>query len=363
MGSGGPAQPPVETATGGEVLTTAGVIAIANLHAQIEGMKLEAVAGRLTVSAGVRLVELITLRGHVLGRIADYEWAETLADQLTNDFPSDGDAFLALARTRGTFHLFEDALTDLDHAERLGADPTLVDAERATILQAIGQYEQALTIYTEAVERRADFKSLGDLATSYAERGEIADAESCFTESRVRYRGVSPIPLAQLDFTRARMWVAQGDLDRGRMWLGAAVRRLPAYAPAVGLLAKVEAALGETDSAIARLLSLAVSSDDPDYQAQLARLLGEAGRWEEAREWGDRAAARYDELVGRHPEAFADHPAGFWLEAGAETRWATRQEKVKREVGPSRRTYELAGAKHVDRSEGQTVTSSLEVKA
>jgi tetratricopeptide (TPR) repeat protein len=90
-------------------------------------------------------------------------------------------------------------------------------------------------------------------------------------------------------------------------WLGAAHRRLPDYAPAQGHLAEVEAALGETDSAIARLRPLTITSDDPDYPAQLARILSEVGRVEEAREWRARAAARYDELLARHPEAFADH--------------------------------------------------------
>jgi hypothetical protein len=102
------------------------------------------------------------------------------------------------------------------------------------------------------------------------------------------------------------------------MWLGAAHCRLPGYAPAQGHLAEVEAALGETDSAIARLRPLTISSDDPGYAVQLARILSGVGRVGEAREWRSRAAVRYDELVARHLEAFADHAAEFWLEAGAD---------------------------------------------
>lgn len=324
-----------------ELPTTAGVIAIANLHAQIDGLRWEAAAGRLTMSAQAGLIDLIVLRGHVLGRIADYEWAEALAEQLTQVAPADGDALLARARTRATFHRFDDALTDLDRAQRLRADATSVDAERAAIFQALGHYEQALAIYTEAVERRVDFSSLGDLATLYAERGEIAAAESCFNESRERYRSVSPIPLAQLDFKHAHMWMAQGDLDRAHMWLDVAVRRLPAYVPAQGHLAEVEAALGETDAAIARLRPLTSSSDDPDHAAQLARILGEAGRSGEADEWRDLAAARYDELVERHPEAFADHAAEFWLEAGADPRRALWLAETNLAVRQTRRAYEL----------------------
>ena len=113
------------------------------------------------------------------------------------------------------------------------------------------------------------------------------------------------------------MWMSEGRLDDAQTSFDSARRRVPAYAPAQGHLAEVEAQLGEVKSAVARLYSLAVSSDDPDYAAQLARILGEAGLAHESRQWCRLAAARYDELIGSLPEAFADHAAEFWLAAGA----------------------------------------------
>jgi tetratricopeptide (TPR) repeat protein len=124
-------------------------------------------------------------------------------------------------------------------------------------------------------------------------------------------------------------------------WLGAAHRRLPDYAPAQGHLAEVEAALGETDSAIARLRPLTITSDDLDYAAQLARILSEVGRVEEAREWRARTAARYDELLARHPEAFADHAAEFWLQAGADPHRALSLATMNLEVRRTPRAHEL----------------------
>jgi hypothetical protein len=88
---------------------------------------------------------------------------------------------------------------------------------------------------------------------------------------------------------------------------------VPAYAPAQGRLAEVEAELGEIDSAIARLSPLAVSSDDPDYAGQLARILADAGRESEARHWSGLAAARFDRLVTPSPTMQPE----FWLAAGA----------------------------------------------
>ena len=63
-----------------------------------------------------------------------------------------------------------------------------------------------------------------------------------------------------------------------------------------------------------------VSSDDPEYAATLAGVLDDAGRPLEAEHWRDIAAARYDELVSRHPEAFADHAADFWGSVAATRR-------------------------------------------
>jgi hypothetical protein len=69
-------------------VTTAGVIALGNLEARIDGQVSRATPGRLSVDERAELVELIALRGHVLGSIADAERAETLADEVVDQVPS-----------------------------------------------------------------------------------------------------------------------------------------------------------------------------------------------------------------------------------------------------------------------------------
>jgi tetratricopeptide (TPR) repeat protein len=297
--------------------TTSGVIALANLQAQIDGMEAQAAVGWLAMAGRANLIDLLLLRGHVLGRIADYERAVALAEQLVRDGPADSSAFLVRARTRATLHRFAEALTDLDAAERIGLDRAALGAERAAIFQALGRYDDALALRRNAAERRPDFATLGALAGLQAERGWFADAERLFAEARRRYQRVSPFPPAMLDFQRGLMWLEQGDLRTARLWLEAAQRRVPAYAAALGHLAEVGAALGQREAAIARLRPLAASSDDPEYAAQLAGVLSDAGQEQEARDWRAKAAARYDELIARHPAAFVDHATEFWLTIGA----------------------------------------------
>jgi tetratricopeptide (TPR) repeat protein len=219
---------------------------------------------------------------------------------------------------RGVFHRFASALTDLDTAATLGGEHVDLDAERAAIYQALGRYDEALAIRREAADSHADFSALAALAGVHGERGEMDEAERWFSAATRCYRGTSPFPLAMLEFQRGKLWIEHDDLRRARAWCDVAVRRLPAYVPAQGHLAELDAALGQTAAAIARLRALALASDDPDYATQLGRILANAGQTEEAQTWRGKAEARYDELLARHLDAFADHAAEFWLTVGGD---------------------------------------------
>lgn len=309
-----------------EPVMTSGTIAVTNLHAQIDGLAVrlsraatgEAQGAPMAVAQGAVLIDLLNLRGHILGRVADYERAAELAERLVHAAPEDGMALLARARTRATLHCFAEAVADLRAAARSGADAAVLDAERAVVLQALGCYSDAMALIRKAGERQSDFTTLGALAVLQAERGEVTEAERLFDEARRHYQGTSPFPLAQLDFRRGVMWHREGDVDAARSWYEAARCRVPGYAPALGHLAEVELLRGATHDAIALLRPLTRTSDDPEYAAHLAAALHRSGRVHEAKRWRERAAARYDELVLCHPEAYADHAADFWLTVGAD---------------------------------------------
>lgn len=329
---------------GSNLRTTSGALAMINLDAQIAGQEAGARQGRLSLEARIGWIEAIAERGHILGRIADVERANELADALPCEHPGEAAALMARARAKARFHLFAEALADLDEAARMNADPAALAAERAAVLQAIGDYDAALPLLRAALERRADFFSLGALAVFHAERGETVIAERYFDETLAAYRGVSPIPLALLGFQRGHMWMSR-DLERARASFSEAVRLLQAYAPAQGHLAEVEAALGDVEAAVARLLPLTLSSDDPDYASALAGILRGSGRAAEADRWRARAAARYEDLLARHPDAFADHLAAFWLEHGGDPQRAlalARRNLETRQTPRARKLVERA---------------------
>jgi tetratricopeptide (TPR) repeat protein len=316
---------------------TNGTVALLNLQAQIEGLEPHAT----TVESRAALIDLIILRGLILGSISDYERAGQAADRLVQDASTEAAAFVARARTRAVFHRFADAVDDLDRAERLSPEHAATSEERAVIFQALGRFEEALAIYEKIADRQWSFEETAALAGLWADRGDTDAAERLYADSQLRYAGVSPFPLALLDFQFGAMWMRQGRLNQARTCFVAAIRRVPAYASAQGHLAEVEAELGEPDAAVARLYPLAISSDDPDYAAQLARILGEMGRTDASRAWCRLAAARYDELIAAHPEAFADHAAEFWLAAGSDPEKALPLARLNFEVRKTPRAYEL----------------------
>ena len=168
---------PMPTSSAGRSQTTDGSIALRNLDAQIEGLQVEAMSGYSTAETQLCLIDLLVLRGRMLGRIADYRRAEQLANQFVRETGS-VESFLGRARIHALFHRFPAALDDLDIAQDLSIDEAAAEEERAAIFQGLGRYDEALALRKQAVDRCPTFESLAALAGLYAERGEIEAARA-----------------------------------------------------------------------------------------------------------------------------------------------------------------------------------------
>ncbi|MBD2465688.1 hypothetical protein H6G89_32375 [Oscillatoria sp. FACHB-1407] len=324
-----------------EFRTTDGAIALINLNSQIEGQLWQFRRRNISAVQGAGLVELFAMRGQFLSNIGDYEYASQLAEQLVQKFPTDANSFFARARTHTIFHRFSAALADLNCSEQLGYDDSHVNAARATILQAIGHYEQALTIRQRAVETNPNIDTLGAFAVLQLDRGDFVTAEQLMIAAQESYSGISPFPIAWLYFQWGHLCVQAGNLSCACAWFKAASHRFPAYAAAQGHLAEINAALGNDEVAIILLRPLALSADDPDYAAQLSSILSKTGQDAEAKHWRTVAAIRYEELVDCYPEAFADHASRFWLGTGADPLKALQLAQKNLEVRQTPQAYSL----------------------
>jgi tetratricopeptide (TPR) repeat protein len=294
---------------------TSGRIALANLSAMIDSMELRRAEGRSFENL-VTLSELLFVRGDLLGRLADHDRAELIATQAIALTPGSASALYIGARLAGRFHRFQEANALLVRALAAGHPEEQIDTEKAALLQATGQYGEALALRERLAIEDPAIHTLGALGTLLAEMGEWVKAQECYAAALAADEGVSPIPCAQLLFEWGVSTMRCGDLNRAEEILLDLDAILPQHVPGRGHRAEVALARGHLDLARSLIMPVLDTSDDPEYRATYAEILGACGECEAAATEAARAAAAYEALLARRPEAYADHAAAFFMGIG-----------------------------------------------
>jgi tetratricopeptide (TPR) repeat protein len=294
---------------------TSGRIAIANLSASIDGLERCRVE-RASFDDLATLSMRLFVRGDLLGRIVDHDRAELIANEATAMAPAAASALFIRARLADRFHRFEEANTLLDQALAAGYSRQEVDRERAALLQATGKYREAVILRQRLAEDDPGIGTLGALASLRAEMDEWAEAEAWYAAAVDADRGVSPLPCAQLLFEWGVSAMRRGDLDRAEAMFVELDAILPAHVPGRGHRAEVALARGRLDVAVALITPLLEIADDPEYRATYAEILAARGEHDAAASEATRAAAAYERLLARRPEAHADHAAAFFMGIG-----------------------------------------------
>lgn len=290
---------------------SSGRIAVSNLSAVIESLELRCVEGA-TFEDLVALSKLLFVRGDLLGRIVDHNRAELVAEEAIACSPDIGSALYIRARLAGRFHRFAEANALLDQALAAGHPGQEIDLEKAALLQATGQYNEALVLRERLAQDEPGIQTLGALASLLAEMGQWAAAENCYAVALNADEGVSPIPCGQLLFEWGVSAMRQGDLDRAEAIFTELNAILPQHVPGRGHRAEVALTRGQLEVAAALIEPLVETADDPEYRAIYAEILAARGDREAAGE-AERAAAGYELLLARRPEAYADHAAAFFM--------------------------------------------------
>jgi tetratricopeptide (TPR) repeat protein len=301
--------------------TTNGDIARRNLEAELAQAERQHDARPSDPARTRALVDRLFLRAQLYGRLADYDRADALAEAAVALAPESGDAHLLRARARAALHRFGNALAELDRARRLGADEDAVQHVRVGVWQATGRVDEALVYLRAWRQGRPDLTTYAAEAAALADRRDYPRAEAAFGEAGRHYADVSPFAVAWLEFQEGHMWESAGRSDRARPLFESALARLPGYAAAAAHLARIAAAFGDPagqGQAAALLEPLVTRSDDPEYLGQLGALYRQMGRAAEGARLVRQAAGAYDALLARHPEAFYDHAARFFLHVGGD---------------------------------------------
>jgi tetratricopeptide (TPR) repeat protein len=293
---------------------TSGRIAIANLSAVIDNLGLHR-SEHATFDNLVALSKLLFFRGDLLGCIADHDRGELVATEAAALTPDSASALYIRAQLAARFHRFDEAAGLLEQALSAGYSTREIDIEKAAVLQATGQYREALVLRESLAKKNRGIHALGTLASLLAEMDQWAAAETCYAAAIDADNGVSPLPCGQLIFEWGVGAMRRGDLEHAEAIFAELDAILPAHVPGRGHRAEVALARGQLDVAEELITPLLATSDDPEYRATYAEILAARGDGQAVSEAG-RAAAEYELLLARRPEAYADHAAAFFTGVG-----------------------------------------------
>ena len=265
--------------------------------------------------AAKALVSSLLTRVRFKNSFADLDEADSITKRYVDAAPDSADAWLLKAEVDTALHRFVEAEAAIERASSLGALPDTIIARRATILTATGRAADVLANAQARATEDPSFSSLAQLASVYQALGDNERSSITYADALKAYNDVSPFAVAWVQFERA-MLVIDSDPDASIALFDEALFYLPSYVSASTDRASAMAASGDVDGAIEALLALCAVVDDPEPAGLLAALLIEEGRADEAAQWRERASLGFESLLARHPKAFADHAAEFYLRVG-----------------------------------------------
>ena len=280
-----------------------------------------------------------------LGDLDALDRLEALAARLAGAAPSFR-AALIQAEVASMTHRFDDARSHLARAALLGGPGDEIARHTLTIDQACGVDPDAVLAARRTAAESGQLEDLVPLGAALADLGRCSEADVVYRRALYAYDGLSPFPLAWACFQLGMLWgelARAPDPDLATLWYRRAIAYLPGYVKARVHLAEICASQDRYGDAEA-LLRPALSSTDPEVRWRLADVLTGQGRLEEAQAQLGAARAGFDDLLGRHLLAFADHAAEFYAGSGGDCRRALALAHANVANRPTRRALDQAHA-------------------
>ena len=331
--------PPGPSATDGE-------IAAINLESARRGAWTRFARDPRLPGVAEALVDLDRLTLQFLGDLGALDRLETLASDFARVDDSSR-AALVQAEVASTAHRFDDARGHLARAALLGGPGEAIERHSLTIDQACGvELEAVLAARQRIAAATGRLEDLVPLGAVLADLERFVEADVVYRQAFDVYDGVSPFPPAWVCFQLGMLWgelVAVRDPNLAALWYRRAIAYLPGYVKARVHLAEIYASQGQIGDAEALLLP-ALTSHDPEVRWRLADVLSAQQRFEDSETQLDVARFGFEELLGRHLLAFADHAAEFYAGSGNDCRRALELARTNVANRPTRRAVKQAYA-------------------
>ncbi len=304
------------------IRTTDPAIFMGNLDARIDAHQ-KRLATQESAPHRAALAGALNHRFRIVGRIQDGEAALMHLERALAIEPDHADALLAHASTLSAFHQFDDAERALARARTLNADAGALTRIERDLKVARGEYAALSDDFARSREPVGDFYELAHRADLRVLQGDLDGATHWYRAAQNLYADVDPMPLAWLHTQQGIALLRHGQFAQAKPFFQAAHERLPQYALATEHLAECEFELGHYASA--RMLYRAVidQTANPEFIAALADVEAADGHRELARSLRAEAQSGYEQLLERHPAAYAQHAAEFLLDMGQSARALT----------------------------------------
>jgi len=297
---------------------TDGEIAAINLESACRRAWTRFTQDARTPGVAEALVDMERLRAQFLGDLDALDRLEALALQ----FACVDDASRAAvihADVASTVHRFEDARNELARAALMDTSRDAIERRLLAIDQACGlDLDTVLDARNRIAAASGRAEDLIPLGAVLADLERFSEADAVYQRAFYRYDGISPFPLAWVCFQLGLLWgelVPVPDLDLASRWYRCAIAYLPGHVSARVHLAEIYTGQGQASDAEA-LLRPALASCVPEVRWRLADALTAQERSEEASMELDAARRGFEDLLGKHLLAFADHAAEFYAGSG-----------------------------------------------
>ncbi len=293
------------------------------------------------------IVEQEQLTAQFVGDLAAFERLESMVDEFARAGPDVGRAALIVGQVACATHQFAQARAALEQAVCAGAPASDTNRLALSIDQATGcNLRGVLATRRARADRPGQWAELVPLGALLADLGEFEEADRTYLRALREYPDVSPFALAWVCFQLGALWGESLDTpepQRAARWYRRAIDHLPCYVKARVHMAEI--LLDDDDLPAARdLLLPVVASGDPEVSWRLADVATAAGNEEEATSRLASARTGFEALLAKHPLAFADHAAEFYLGSGNDARRAIELARLNRDNRPTARAIDLYAA-------------------
>ena len=332
--------------------TTSWSIAGSNLNGQIREAEKRPVTDP---DQQLQLVGFYLTRGQTLANVEDYEKADAIGVAAVKAYPKSGAAHLTHALALGALHRFDEQSKELDEAAKLDALAQRVSGARVGLLMATGRYDDAQKLMAP-IEEGSPATAMVTTAVLRAHMQRTEEAEALFDRARTSFVDVSPFPVAWMDFQRGTLLEAAGKEKEARAYYLEALEAIPDYVHAA-----IHVSTTDTpERAVERLLALRTVTTEPELLSALAAAHKRAKQDAEAKKATDAAHARYDELLAKHPAAYADHAARFFLGSGSDPKKALGLAEKNAKLRPTEEAIDLwMAASTAANDKGQICASAI----